>query len=136
MPVMRKLIFDNRLFEQARTLEQKEEPEQAVAVYQQMYNKVPDDRRVINRLLILYRKLKSYKKELQLINNTIKRNKDALLANRNAWVKANRKMAKLNLTLGRSLNILDAKGLPVYEEPFIQSLKKRQTFVRKRLKMS
>ncbi|WP_343690054.1 hypothetical protein [Chitinophaga sp.] len=132
---MKRKTIDARLFEQARTLEQNDEPGQAITIYQRLHNQVPDDRRVISRMLVLYRKLKNYKKELQLIDSTIRQNKEAILANRNAWVKANKKIAKINLALGRSLKILDVKGLPLLEEPFISSLKKRKTVVRKRLKM-
>lgn len=132
---MKRKTIDIRLFEKARTLEQNDEPGQALTIYQRLHDQVPDDRRVIGRMLVLYRKLKNYKKELQLIDSTIKQNKETILANRNAWVKANRKIAKINLALGRSLKILDVKGLPLWEEPFITSLKKRKTVVRKRLKI-
>lgn len=130
---MKKNSLNTKLFEKARALEQNDEPGQAIEIYQKLHNQHPADRRVISRMLIIFRKLKAYKKELQLIDNTIKQTKDTLLANQRAWMKTHRKIARINIALGRSLKMLDAKGLPLYEEPFITGLKKRKAIVKKRL---
>lgn len=130
---MKKNVLNTKLFEKARALEQNDEPGQAIEIYQKLHNQLPADRRVINRMLIIFRKLKAYKKELQLIDNTIKQTKETILANQRTWMKTHRKIAKINVALGRPLKMLDAKGLPLYEEPFITALKKRKAIVKKRL---
>jgi hypothetical protein len=132
---MKKYILNTKLFEKARALEQNDEPGQAIEIYQKLYNQLPADRRVIGRMLIIFRKLKAYKKELQLIDNTIKQTKESILANQRNWMKTHRKIASINVALGRSLKMLDAKGLPLYEEPFITGLKKRKALVKRRLKL-
>lgn len=131
---MEKAYANTKTFIAARGLEATGEWGKALEAYESLHQSAPADTRVIRRLLVLYRKEKSYARELQLINNAIKHYQDTQAAAQKAWLRSHRKLASTNESLARSLQLLDAKGQPVYEDPFISGLRKRKLVVQKRLK--
>ncbi|RFM28537.1 hypothetical protein [Deminuibacter soli] len=131
---MARKIISGQALADARAVEAKGSIAEAIATYQRMHAQVPDDNRVVSRLLILLRKQKDYKGELQLINETIRQYEQGLQASRDAWLKAHRKSARTSLSLAKALNLVSPKGKPLYQDPFITSLHKRKTTVQLRLK--
>lgn len=89
--------------------------------------------RAYNRLMILYRKQKEYKKEMAIIKQAIGAYEKEIKEDQQAWKKANSKSARLNLNLAKAMGLLDDKGLPVYEYPQVMTWRKRMETVRKKL---
>ncbi|MFC6101646.1 hypothetical protein [Olivibacter domesticus] len=89
--------------------------------------------RAYNRLMILYRKQKEYKKEMAIIKQAIGAYEKEIKADQQAWKKANSKSARLNTNLAKAMGLLDDKGLPVYEYPQVGTWRKRMETVRKKL---
>lgn len=127
-------ISANELMTQAHLLETEGKLQEAVDLYLKVHGKVPANEQVIMRLLIIYRKRKEYKKEQQLINEVLKAREEDQMAERKQWISKHRKMARNSLLLAKSLGLMDKKGLPVYQDPFIETLHKRKTVVAKKLK--
>jgi len=90
--------------------------------------------RAYNRLMILYRKQKEYKKEMAIIKQAIGAYEKEIKEDQQAWKKANSKSARLNLNLAKAMGLLDDKGLPVYEYPQVMTWRKRMETVGKKLK--
>jgi tetratricopeptide (TPR) repeat protein len=89
--------------------------------------------RAYNRLMILYRKQKEYKKEMAIIKQAIGAYEKEIKEDQQAWKKANSKSARLNLNLAKAMGLLDDKGLPVYEYPQVMTWRRRMETVRKKL---
>lgn len=119
---------------QAHLLEKEGKLQEAIDLYLKIYKRSPDNDQVVLRLLINYRKLKEYKKELQLINEVLKTHEEDAMNERKQWISEHKKMARNSLLLAKSLGLMDKKGVPVYQDPFIQLLHKRKTVVAKKLK--
>jgi hypothetical protein len=84
-----------------------------------------------NRLMILHRKNKAYKKELEVINTGIK-------AFENLYSKSVKKaMTKTAVQLSRSLlkstGLVDKKGKELFEQPPLPRWRQRAAIVKKRL---
>jgi tetratricopeptide (TPR) repeat protein len=119
---------------QAHLLEEEGKLQEAVDSYLEIHEQSPEDEQVVMRLLINYRKLKQYRKELQLINEILKVREEAAMKERKQWISKHKKMARNSLLLAKSLGLMDRKGVPVYQDPFIQMMHKRKTVVAKKLK--
>jgi tetratricopeptide (TPR) repeat protein len=115
-------------FEGARQLEQRGELKKAVELYESLLKRSADDLKIITRLIILYRKLKNYKKEIGLINKAIK-----IHEQRYAPKKANKQVSliskKLNLLLGHT----DKKGRTKLLPQEIIKLETRKSLLQKKL---
>jgi len=66
-----------------------------------------------NRVMILYRKQKMYKKELSAIKKAINAYEKDILKDQQAWKKINGHTAELSQNLARALGLMDDKGLPM-----------------------
>ncbi len=124
----------NELLKEARLQELDGKPEDAIKSYNQVISKDPLQVGAYNRLMILYRKLKDYKKELAVIKQAIAAYEKDIKEDQLSWKKANTKSAKLSLSLAKSMGLLNDKGLPVYEDPQILTWRKRQETVQKKIK--
>ena len=124
----------NELLKEARLQELDGKPEDAIKSYNQVISKDPLQVGAYNRLMILYRKLKDYKKELAVIKQAIAAYEKDIKKDQLSWKKANTKSAKLSLSLAKSMGLLNDKGLPVYEDPQILTWRKRQETVQKKIK--
>lgn len=124
----------NELLKEARLQELEGKTEDAIKSYSQVIRKDPLQSGAYNRLMILYRKLKDYKKELAVIKQAIGAYEKDIKDDQQTWKKANRKSARLSLSLAKSMGLLNDKGLPVYEDPQILAWRKRQETVQKKIK--
>ncbi|WP_343558941.1 hypothetical protein [Sphingobacterium sp.] len=124
----------NELLKEARLQELEGKMQDAIKSYSQVISKDPLQFGAYNRLMILYRKLKDYKKELAVIMQAIGAYEKDIKDDQQTWKKANRKSARLSLSLAKSMGLLNDKGLPVYEDPQILTWRKRQETVQKKIK--
>lgn len=122
------------LLKEARSQELEGKTNEAIKSYSLVISKDPLEAKAYNRLMILYRKLKEYKKELAIIKQAIGAYEKDIKDDQLTWKKANTKSAKLSLNLAKSMGLLNDKGLPVYEEPQIMTWRKRMETVQKKIK--
>jgi len=122
------------LLKEARSQELEGKTNEAIKSYSLVISKDPLEAKAYNRLMILYRKLKEYKKELDIIKQAIGAYEKDIKDDQLIWKKANTKSAKLSLNLPKSMGLLNDKGLPVYEEPQIMTWRKRMETVQKKIK--
>ncbi|WP_312192018.1 hypothetical protein [Sphingobacterium sp.] len=122
------------LLKEARSQELEGKTNEAIKSYSLVISKDPLEAKAYNRLMILYRKLKEYKKELAIIKQAIGAYEKDIKDDQLIWKKANTKSAKLSLNLAKSMGLLNDKGLPVYEEPQIMTWRKRMETVQKKIK--
>jgi tetratricopeptide (TPR) repeat protein len=127
-------ISHKSLLEQARQLEAKDDLPGAIALYDEALSNDPLTIAAYNRLMIIYRRQKAYKKELDTINKGIKSLEDNVHQTRTAWMKAHRKAAKISQALAKSLGQIDAKGKLTNEDPVITGWKRRKALILKRMK--
>ena len=115
-------------YDGARQLEQQGEQRKAVALYEALLKRPGDGLKIITRLIILYRKLKNYKKEAGLINKAIK-----IHEQRYAPKKLNKNVGliskKLNILLGHT----DKKGKNLLLPDEIVKLQNRKAMLQKKL---
>lgn len=127
-------ISHKSLLEQARQLESEDDLAGAIKLYNEALSNDPLTIAAYNRLMIIYRKQKEYKKELDTINKGIRSLEDNAREARTSWIKANRKAARLSQSLAKSLGQIDAKGKPTGEDPVITGWKRRKAVTLKRIK--
>ena len=121
------------LTSQARQHEQEGKLEEAAALYEKIVEKDSLNELAIKRLLILYRKLKQYRKEMQLLNASIKANAGKYQQQQTEWGRKHPKAAKASKLLLKTLNGTKSKALPSYEEPIINTWRKRKENLAKKL---
>jgi len=119
--------------QQASAAEKNGNLELAEKLYKQEINKNAFNASVYTRLMIIYRKQKKYKEELEIINKALQhfkeyQNKKSSSKTNNAAIK------KLSNSLNKSLGLTDKKGNFLYEPEPIPTWKKRKTTVEKKLK--
>ena len=105
-----------------------------IATFKNTIRIEPGNPLAYNKLMILYRKEKMYKEELQLINDAIK-NIQAAYDNKKSKVKTNATILKLSAALMKSMGLIDKKGKSAYEPVPIKAWKKRKETVLKRMKI-
>jgi tetratricopeptide (TPR) repeat protein len=106
--------------------------EMAARIYEKIIRKAPLTEPAYNRLLIIYRKLKEYKKELAVINTGIKAFEAMFYKSR--VPAGNNKVTRLSRSLMKSVGLTDKKGKTLYEPDPIARWRKRKAIVEKRLK--
>ena len=121
--------------QQASAAEKNGNLELAEKLYKQEINKNAFNASVYTRLMIIYRKQKKYKEELEIINKALQhfkeyQNKKSSSKTNNAAIK------KLSNSLNKSLGLTDKKGNFLYEPEPIPTWKRRKTTVEKKLKKS
>lgn len=126
----------NELLKEARSQELEGRTSDAIKSYSLVINKDPLLFGAYNRLMILYRKLKEYKKELVVIKQAIGAYEKDVKDDQLTWKKANSKSARLSLSLAKSMGLINDKGLPVYEDSQIMTWRTRLETVQKKIKPS
>ncbi|WP_313262026.1 hypothetical protein [Sphingobacterium sp.] len=124
----------NELLREARSLELEGKTNDAIKGYGLVVSKDPLNAVAYNRLMILYRKLKDYRKELAIIKKAIRAYEKDIKKDQLTWKKAHNESARLSLSLAKSMGLLNDKGLPIYEEPHILTWRKRLDTVQKKIK--
>lgn len=118
--------------EKARELEQTGELQQAAKAYEQVIKADPVNELAYNRLMIVYRKEKEYKKELAVIKGGIRAFEDMYkAATRRA---PDKKIMRLSKALLKATGLANKKGQLLYEPEPIGKWNKRKQLVEKRLK--
>ncbi len=124
----------NDLIAQARELEGEGKFEEAATMYNKVVAEDPLNEMAIQRLLVLYRKLKEYRKEMQLLNASIKAITAKQEEQTGVWSKKHPAAAKASKALLRSLGGAKAKAAPAYEQAIISTWRKRKENLAKRMK--
>jgi len=119
----------NELISKAEEAE-KTDPSLAIETYKQIVEKDPLQTRAYDRLMILYRKEKDYKKELSIINSGIKTfekfYKDQL-------GKPSKKISEISKQLNKAFHLIDKKGNSLYAPEPIDRWQKRKEVVEKKM---
>ena len=113
----------------ARGLERIGEPAKAIAVYQKLLRNRSSALPALSRLMLIYRKLKKYDKEIEAIDKAISihmKHYEAISPHNN---KAGQLSRRLNLALG----LTDKKGKTFYKPEEVLKLEKRRAGVMKKL---
>ena len=122
------------LIAQARQLEQEAKFTEAAPLYEKVVQQDPLNEGAVQRLLVIYRKLKEYRKELQLLNTSIKAVSSRQQEQQAFWSKKHPGAAKTSRSLLRSLGRAKTKAAPVYEEAIVRTWRKRKENLAKRMK--
>jgi hypothetical protein len=115
--------------EGAQLLEQRKDLAAAITLYEKLLIKIPNDLKIITRLMILYRKTTDYKKELTMIHEAIKIHNVQHTISTKAGKNVTAISRKLNIALGHT----DKKGKPIMVPGEVEKLQKRKLTVTKKL---
>ena len=121
------------LLEEALRLEGEEDLKEAEKHYNIILDKDSLNVTAYNRLMIIFRKQKEFRKELNIINHAIKSfEHDAKSAMQDR--KLNSKITSLSKSLAKSLGLLTKSGLPVFINDDVERWLKRREIVKKKLR--
>ena len=115
-------------FAGARQLEQWADYKEAITLYEKLLKRSANDVKVLARLIILYRKLKNYTKEMSAINKAIKIHEQRYMPkklNKNVGIISK----KLNILLGHT----DKKGRNLLLPGEILKLQVRKSLLQKKI---
>ncbi|MEP6724800.1 MAG: hypothetical protein ABJC98_03240 [Bacteroidota bacterium] len=114
----------------ARLLEQDGDNEEAIDIYKAVLKKQPHNAYLYDRLMIIYRKEKAYKKELSVITAAIKKFSDLIQPVKKAHSK---KITSLSKSILHAVGLTDKKGLVLYQPQPIARWEKRKRTANQRL---
>lgn len=97
---------------QAISFEKNGDFKQAVTAYEKVIHYHPLNSRAYERLMIIYRKLKEYKKELKIINAAIKIFEEAFNKKQQVY---NKKVTAISKVLLKATGLADNKGNSIYQ---------------------
>lgn len=121
-----------KLMEKAKQLELDGEFGEAASFYEKVIKADPLDETAYNRLMVILRKQRDYKKELALINKGIKAFRD--FYDPGSRKSANKKVIEISKVFLKSSGLTDKKGLPLYEVEPIGRWNRRKQVVEKKIK--
>ena len=121
------------MLQQAAHAEKNNDLELAEKLYKKQLQQKAFNPSVYTRLMIVLRKQKKYKEELEIINKALQHFKDHT-ATRSTKKAGNTTIKKLSNSLNKSLGLIDKKGNAFYEPEPIPTWRKRKTTVEKKLK--
>ncbi len=127
---MAKVVSIKKTIEDADEAAEKEDISVTIKDYEEAIKRNPLTEKAYDRLMILYRKQKDYKKELQLINSGIKAFESFYKSKKSG----SKKIADISKKLNRSFGFTDKKGNAVYDPEPIARWKKRKITVEKKIK--
>ena len=111
-----------------------QEPEKAAAAYEKAVKKNPLNEYAHDRLMIIYRKNKDYKKEKAVITKAIKAFEQFY---KNASkVSRSKKIVSLSKAFMKLTGLADKKGKLLYQKEPLARWNKRKAVVEKRLKLA
>lgn len=117
--------------QQAMQMEKDGDLQQAIALYRQSMKNSPSNALPYNRLMIIFRKEKEYKKELAVINAGIKAFQNLYYSSKHA---GNKKITQLSKAILRSTGLSDKKGNPLFLREPLGRWNRRRQVVEKKLK--
>jgi hypothetical protein len=121
----------NDLLKRAMEAEQGGELKQAATLYQKVVKMNPTDEVAYNRLMLIYRKEKDYKKEMATIRAGIKAFEE--LYDTSSRFKANTSIARISKRLLKSTGLANKKGESIYQAEPLGKWKRRKLIVEKKL---
>lgn len=113
--------------------EEEGEWEEAATAYEKLLKRSPRNEKIFDRLMIMYRKLKNYKKELATIDNAIQ----AFEIRQDTGRKPiDKKISRISNALLKATGLMNKKGGNLYQPGPVARWEKRKETVMKRLKKS
>jgi uncharacterized protein YciI len=125
---MKAMLNIREMIARGRQLEQAGQLAEAAVAYQKVVNDDGANQEAVGRLLILYRKLKEYGKELAVINGTLAAYKQRDKALQEKWIKDHPNAAGAGKAIFRTLGGLGMPGA----DSTVESLLKRKGLVERR----
>lgn len=126
---MAEVVSKKSLIEKAKDAEDAEEWQQAAEIYKQVLQEDNLKEEAYDRLMMMYRKLKEYKKELAVIDKGIK----AYEKFYRSKVSKSKKVIEISNKLAKSFGFIDKQGNNTYDVEPIGKWKKRRITVEKKL---
>src|SRR5581483_9901871 len=121
---------NSQLFADGQQFEKAGKWEDAAEAYQRVVDNDPGDRDAVARLLVVYRKLKDYFRELAVIDAAINAVAERDKTAQREWISAHPEAAKLGKAV---LKQLGGESVTAYgTDPFVEKLMKRRALVEKR----
>lgn len=120
------------LLSAAKILEGEEKNEEAIRVYESIIKKHPLNEESYNRLMIIYRKMRDYKKEKAVIDAGLKAFREFYRASSRLPAKKN--IVSLSQALLKTTGLADRKGRLIYEREPLGRWMKRLKTVQQKLK--
>lgn len=118
------------LLNKAKLLEKKGASEEATSVYEKIIRKDPFDEYAYNRLMIIHRKNKEYKKEKAVLDTAIKAFQQ--LYSESLRLSATPRIKTLSKQILKATGLADKSGNLLYErEPLYRWNKRRELVVKK-----
>jgi len=105
----------------------------AAAIYQKLFDSDPANKQVIARLLIVYRKLKDYKKELSVLRDALAAYKLQQKTARDQWIQSHPKAASAGKSMLRQLEKAGGAGAGMAGDPSIEGWLKRKQLVMQKI---
>ena len=119
------------LLKKANELERNGELDEAASLYEKIIIAEPNRETAYNRLMIILRKQKKYKKELALINKGVKAFKK--FYDPGSKKPFNKKVEQISQALLKSTGLADKKGAPLFQKEPIGRWTRRKQIVEKKL---
>jgi uncharacterized protein YciI len=119
------------MLEEGRRLEQSGQLPEAAAVYQKMVTQEPDNQDAISRLLVMYRKLKEYRKELAVVEDALQVYEQRDKTLQENWLKTHPKAAGAGKAIFKKLGGASVSAMGA--DRVVNGLLKRKAFIQKRL---
>ena len=119
--------------QQAAAAEKNDDLALAEKIYKKQIQLKAFNTAVYKRLMVIYRKQKRYKDELDIINKGLK-HFDEYRKKQSLQKRINTSIKKLSQRLNKSLGLTNSRGKELYEPAPIPEWKKRKATVEKRLK--
>jgi uncharacterized protein YciI len=118
-------------FDEGRRLEQAGRLEDAAAAYQQVVDADPGNRDAVGRLLVVYRKLKEYRKELAVVEAALSAVAERDKTAQREWIRSHPGAAKIGMSVLRKLGGENASAFGT--DPEVGKWVKRKAFLEKRI---
>ncbi|HMH21232.1 MAG TPA: YciI family protein [Puia sp.] len=119
--------------ETASQLEKDGRLSDAAAIYQKLFSNDPSGEKVIGRLLVLYRQLKDYKKELSVLNDAIAAYRQQQKSAREKWIQSHPKAASAGRSILRQLEKTGEAVTGLGENHVVERWMKRKQLVTSRI---
>lgn len=119
----------NELTDEAREAENT--VPKAIELYNEILKRDPLNTNSYDRLMIIYRKEKDYKKELSIINSGIKAFENFYKAESG---KPSKKVTEISQKLNKAFQLVDKKGVALYNPEPIARWQKRKETVEKKIR--
>ena len=119
----------NELMSNANEAE-KSDSSSAIEIYNDILKKDPLQTHAYDRLMIIYRKEKNYKKELAVINSGIKTFENFY---KTSAGNPSKKIRDLSEKLNKAFHLVDKKGVPVYNPEPMERWEKRKVVVERKI---